>query len=160
MRKILALLLSVLLLCAPALGMAESLTITPTFDGVDYVFGDFGFKITIPAGWIIEDEDEEYFFITYDEETGEWMEIVIAETGGASIMEIAEHLADEEGWELASVTINDIDFILFEAAVEAEFGAFAYGPEEGLYTWFIFGPLGDDAFADLALAIVGSIQNV
>ena len=159
MRKTLALLLTVLLLCAPAAVLAEdAITVAITFDGEYYEFEDYGFQIAVPSGWVVEDEEDEVFF-AYDEETGYCMEIMMIDAGGAALEDIAAEIAAQEGYTIMPAALNGFVFVFFEAAEEEVFGAFANNPDDSVCFWFMFWPLGDAEFGDLALQILATIEN-
>jgi len=159
MRKTLALLLTMLMLCAPAAIIAEyETTVDITFDGEYYELEEYGFQIYLPSEWVVEDVNEESFF-AYNGEMGHYMEILFLDADGTPLRDIAAEIAQEAGYLITEVTVNGLDFVFFEVPGEEAFGAFANSPDDSVCYWFMFCPLGDAEFEALALQIMASIQN-
>jgi len=159
MKRILALLLSVLL-CVPAAMEAGSVTVDVAFDRDCYELGNLGFEICLPDDWVIEDGDEDFFLVAYDGKTDAGLVLYVFEADGASLAEIAGGIDEVEDFEVMMMTLNGIDFAFYEDAVDGMFGALTTSPDGEFCLWFMFAPLGDKAFEALALQILGSLARV
>lgn len=159
MKKTLALVLSLMLLCVGAVAAAEDVTIEITFDGEEQLFEDFGFSILLPSDWV-EYEAEDAYFMAGPESQEQVFMIDVFETEGVTLDEIAQDLADQmEVGAVAPITINGIAFYLYEMPDQNAFGAFVNTENDVYCIHFVFAPYDED-FMDLATQIMASINAV
>lgn len=175
MKKLLAIALA-LMLCLPALALAEEpLEIEITFDGVWFPFADHGFQLYVPADWAHMDmlmftDPESFEFAGYqippvlyymfsDESFSTMFNVLVFSTEDLPIEEFQTKLeaeyADVGNW----VTINEIPFFLFENDAESNTSG-AVTLAEGAAYAFLMIPADDEAFSELAMQVIASIQPI
>lgn len=161
MKKSLALILSLMLLCVGFTAVAEdTTTVDITFDGVYVPFEELGFQLLLPTDWVDYEQDTYYFFVGTEDQS-QAMAIDILDVAGQTLEEVAQSVAEEESiGQVAGLTINGLPFYLYELADGSAFGAFTNTSDNAYCIHFIFAPGGDEAFGDLALQIMASISPI
>lgn len=161
MKKTLALLMSVMMLCTAAFALAEdTITIDITFEGEYYQLAGYNAEIMLPSDWV-EFETEDAFFAAGLEDDSQQMAIYVAEdTGDYTLESLAEEMAADENYvNVAYVTINGIPFAIYEMADGSAFGAFAFTADDAHLIELMFAP-NDEAMSDLATQILASFRIV
>ena len=161
MKKIIALVLTALMLLTCSFALAES---ELPFEGSQLSFEDYGFAITLPDDWNVmevpqEAADAGFFFITTSPDGARTLQLQYSDLDEAveGIDAVVEKLSAAYE-DVAAVQINGIDFAAFTLA-EQDINALVCtgGSGTGLYC-FYFTPASDEAFGPIAQAIAGSIM--
>lgn len=163
MKKILAILMTVLTLLGAACAVAEE--DATSFEGVVTSFEDYGFQMTVPAEWEVlelaeEDMEEGIFFMAQraDEQSGVFMQF--ADLGVAMTLDQLETIWLEIGTAASQTEFNGVPMIFVEAAEDDFIGVvFLDASGSGMITIF-FSPANDEEFSVLVEEILNTIQVI
>ncbi len=161
MKKALSLIIALMLLAAP-LALAEEaapVTIEITFDGSYLPFEDLGFQLMLPNEWNILETEDYYAAFANDDLTQGLVLAILEVEEGDTLESLADAMmAEIEGVVASVVTINGIPFVVYDAMADDITGAFTLTDNGQYCVHFIFYPGSDEAFTELAVQIMASIQ--
>lgn len=157
MKKTVAALLSLCLLLAVGLAAAETVSIEIDYEGAYIPIGGYGFSLYLPADWaIFEPVDGAPFFA--GEAAGErvlWLEAVDA--GGQTLEEVLVELEGADAYDnVREMFFGGVPFVTY--AGDELFGAVTVTAGGESLLLLKFAPAGDEAYYDLAMQILASIQ--
>lgn len=158
MKKVLALVLSLMLLAVGVSAFAEE----APYEGTWVQFED-GFEIYLPSEWLQLEVTEDMlangvFYAASSEDGAHNLVLGWAETQATTVDELLPALQSSYTG-VEKLTINDIDFASYTDEANDSTGIVALDAEGGMFI-FNFTPASDDTFAPIAIAIASSIRNI
>ena len=173
MKKILALVLTAMMLVIGGAAIAEEVTELNWADmepaaaemGIETdnfaVYEDIGMMFLVPQVFVqteLTEEDVENglidYYMTADETAA--IGVYYLDAQGMGLEEFAASLA-EEGIEPDLANINGLGAVVYEDAEEDMVGV-VFATEAGNMVEFVFAPASDEGFAAVAMTVIGSIQ--
>lgn len=159
LQKTLCLAVLVACLTASAAAATHPISVEITYEGVQTSLSGHGFSLLLPEAWVVYVKTDSALSAGPSDDSRRLTVSAFENTDSYTLATLlAELSADSAYIEVQPVSFEGVPFIAYEAPGENLFGVITLSADASFLYFFTFSPQNDDAFRDLALQIMASLQ--